>query len=325
MSRQLRPTGLGAGASGYLEPPAGVTYPQLLRGTADEWWRPMLGIVLGISMYFLVIQAVNQAIVGIGWAVGSRRQTYAAFFASAVKLERPIGMLATNLAIAAFIPITWLLIALIHRIRPRWLSSVRPWLRWRYLTLCLVIAAVVFSLVLLLSSLPGHQLKVSPQPGFWSFLAVIVLTSPLQAAAEEYFFRGYLMQAFGSLVANPWFGVVTSAVVFALFHGVQSPALFIDRLAFGLLAATLVLKTGGLEAGIAAHVINNIFAFVLAGLTSSIATVRALTSIGWLDALVDVGGFALFAAIAWWAALRMTMQVTVGSKPSLPAGGRKPV
>ena len=97
-----------------------------------------------------------------------------------------------------------------------------------------------------------------PQPGFWGFLVVIILTSPLQAAAEEIFFRGYLMQALGSLVAQPWFGVVVSAVVFALMHGVQNPALFLDRLGFGLLAGFLVWRTGGLEAGIGAHVINNI-------------------------------------------------------------------
>ena len=73
------------------------------------------------------------------------------------------------------------------------------------------------------------------------------------------------MQALGSLVARPWFGVVVSAVVFALLHGLQNPPLFVDRLAFGLLAGWLVWRTGGLEAGIAAHVVNNVFAYVMAG------------------------------------------------------------
>ena len=56
---------------------------------------------------------------------------------------------------------------------------------------------------------------------------VIVLTSPLQAAAEEIFFRGYLLQALGSLVAKPWFGVVVSSLVFALLHGTQNLPLFV--------------------------------------------------------------------------------------------------
>ena len=83
------------------------------------------------------------------------------------------------------------------------------------------------------------------QQDFWGFLVVIVLTSPIQAAAEEIFFRGYLMQALGSLVARPWFGVVVSSVVFALLHGVQNLPLFVDRLAFGLLAALLVWRPAG--------------------------------------------------------------------------------
>ena len=90
--------------------------------------------------------------------------------------------------------------------------------------------------------------------------------------------------------------MIISSVVFALFHGTQNVPLFIDRLAFGLLAAILVWKTGGLEAGIAAHVVNNVFAYTIAGLTGSIAELRAIQQISWSTAAFDVGGFALFAA-----------------------------
>ena len=126
-----------------------------------------------------------------------------------------------------------------------------------------------------------------------------MLTSPIQAAAEEIFFRGYLMQALGSLVARPWFGVVVSSVVFALLHGTQNLPLFVDRLAFGLLAAILVWKTGGLEASIAAHVVNNVFAYGIAGVTTSIAALKATRELTWLDAAFDVGGYALFAVLAY--------------------------
>ena len=184
-------------------------------------------------------------------------------------------MLAVNLGIATLIPICWVLMAVVHQVRPRWLS----------------LGAAQDPLALS-DRLPGDRaggaerrdccsrwrssrpLRFGPQPGFWGFLVVIVLTSPLQAVAEEIFFRGYLMQALGSLVRPPWFGVVVSAVLFALLHGLQNPALFVDRLAFGLLAGLLVWRTGGLEAGIAAHVVNNVCAYVIAGLTTSIAALQ---------------------------------------------------
>lgn len=301
----------------YVEPPAGVSYPQILRGPTFEWWRSVFGIALGLSLYLMLAGLLFQAISGLGWLFSGRPGDFTSFSGRAYRFELPVGMLAANLSIASLIPVSWLLVTFAHRVKPRWLSSVGPRLRWRYLLICLGIALVSLNGIFVLSAALGPGVKIAAQPGFAGFLVVILLTSPLQAAAEEYFFRGYLMQAFGSLVANPWFGVVVSSLVFAFFHGGQNPALFVDRLGFGLLAGALVLKTGGLEAGIAAHVINNIFAYVIAGLTSSIAAVRGIESIGWADAAFDVGGFALFAVLAWlvsrWLKIQTVTPATAGS------------
>jgi membrane protease YdiL (CAAX protease family) len=305
-------------------PPDGVAYPQVLRGESYAWWRSLLGVICGLSLFVLMTTVVSQAIIGVSWGVAGGGRPWPEYFADAYAFRLPIGMLAINLGIATLIPISWLLMALVHQVRPHWLSSVGPGIRWRYLAICLLVALLALNGVLALSLLiappPGWVL----QPGFWSFLVIILLTSPLQAAAEEVFFRGYLMQALGSLVARPWFGVIVSSVVFALLHGTQNLPLFLDRLGFGLLAAVLVLRTGGLEAGIAAHVINNVFAYVMAGLTTSVAAVRAINEIGWLDAAFDVGGFALFAALAYLVAVRMRLRRTVdlslsslGARPAL--------
>ena len=136
------------------------------------------------------------------------------------------------------------------------------------------------------------------QDNFWWFMLAVALTSPLQAAAEEVFFRGYLQQALGTLAASPWVSVVGSAAIFAFYHGVQNLPLFLARFAFGLLAGWLVIRTGGLEAGIAAHVVNNVAAFVLAGLFDTISGARTKTDIGWSDFAWMTGGYALFALLA---------------------------
>ena len=292
-------------------PSNGAEYPQILRNPGYEWWRSLAGAALGLTLFLLLSAVVSQSIVALAWVATGGGAPYAAYVSSAFAFQRPAGMLAANLGIATLIPIAWALMAVMHRVRPRWLSSVQPRVRWRYLLACLVVATLALNGVLLLSVLVGGTVDFGVQPGFWGFLVVILLTSPLQAAAEEIFFRGYLMQALGSLIAKPWFGVVVSSVVFALFHGTQNLPLFIDRLVFGLLAALLVWRTGGLEAGIAAHIVNNIFAYVFAGLTTSIATVRAVRGIGWTDAAFDVGGFALFAALAYLVSRRMQLQTTV--------------
>lgn len=292
-------------------PPDGAPYPQILRGPSYVWWRSMLGVVFGLSLYLLMTALLTQVVLGISWGVAGGGAPYADFARRAMAFEVPAGVIAANLGIATLIPICWVLMAIVHQVRPRWLSSVQPRLRWRYLLICAAVALVVLNGVTLIPMALGPGISLAPQPGLVGFLVVIVLTSPLQAAAEEYFFRGYLLQALGSLVAHPAFGVVVSAVLFALLHGAQNPALFLNRLGFGLLAAVLVWRTGGLEAGIAAHVVNNVCAYVIAGLTSSIAALRGISSISWVDSAVQLGGFAVFALAAALIARSMRLRTRV--------------
>ena len=61
-----------------------------------------------------------------------------------------------------------------------------------------------------------------------------------------------------------------------------------NRFAFGVLAGWLVVRTGGLEAGIAAHVANNVSSFALAALTSSMAQIKAVTAVTWVLAAWDL-------------------------------------
>jgi uncharacterized protein len=297
-NRQLSKPAATVREQGAL-PPDGASYPQILRGQWYAWWRSVAGVILGLSLFSLVTLVVSQALVRVFWATTAGDQPRRDYFTKAFAFELPSGMLAVNLGLATLIPIAWALMAMIHQMRPQWLSSVQPRIRWRYLFGCLAIAAVALNGVMLLSTTVGKPLSVQTQQDFWAFLAVIVLTSPIQAVAEEIFFRGYLLQALGSLVARPWFGIIASSVVFALLHGIQNVPLFVDRLAFGLLAGLLVWRTGGLEAGIAAHVINNVFAYLIAGLTTSVAALKAIKGIGWVDAGFEVGGFALFAVLAY--------------------------
>jgi uncharacterized protein len=292
-------------------PPDGAPYPLILRGPTYAWWRSLLGVVFGLSLFLLLSTVVSQLVVVVGWALTAADRPYADYVRSALAFERPSGLLGTNLGILTLVPISFAMLAVLHHVRPRWLMSVQPGMRWRYLLVCLVIALVSLNGVLLLSQLASERPALHVQQGYWGFLAVILLTSPLQAAAEEIFFRGYLLQALGSLVARPWFGVVVSSVVFALLHGTQNLPLFIDRLAFGLLAAVLVWRTGGIEAGIAAHVVNNVFAYGIAGVTTGIATLKAVQGIGWVDAAFDVGGFAVFALLAYLAFRRLKLRHVV--------------
>lgn len=303
-------------------PPAGASFLGILRGTSFVWWRSVLGVFFSLSLFLLLISLVSQLVISVAWSTTGSGIPYVEYFRQAAAFERPVGMLGANLAIMTLVVISAAMMLVVHRVRPRWLLSVEGRVRWRYLLVCLGIAFVALNGMLLLSSVVEGFPGFDVQTGFWSFLVVIVLTSPLQAVAEEVFFRGYLLQALGSIVAAPWFGIVVSSLIFAYVHGSQNLALFCDRLAFGLLAALLVRLTGGLEAGVAAHVINNVFAFSIAGVTTSIAEVKAISSLTFSQAAFDVGGFALFAVIAYAVARRMKLssRVTLAAPSSRAIG-----
>ncbi|MFW6599880.1 CPBP family intramembrane glutamic endopeptidase [Propionibacteriaceae bacterium Y2011] len=289
----------------------GLRHPVAQRHPDRLGLRIILGIVMAIMTYLVLVPTVAQLVLGLTYRIVTPDLAYEDYYASAMAGERPEGLLATNLGIGSFIVICLVLMRWVNLAPPGLVVSVVRRIRWRYLIASGGVALLVFCIVQAATLLPAGT-TITPQPGFAMFLLVVLLTSPLQAAAEEVFFRGYLQQSLGSLVGAWWFGVVGSSVLFALAHGLQSPALFVDRLAFGLVVGLLVWRTGGLEAAIGTHVINNVLAFTLAGLTSTIAEVRGITEIGWGRAAFDVLTFTVIAGGCWLVASRMNLVTRTG-------------
>lgn len=302
------PTGLDA-ALPVVAVPGGVEYTGVLRTASHSQLVTFMGILIGIASFFTFTPIVTQLLVAGFWLATGQQGAFADTYASLLRYEHPFGMAAAQLGVAMLIPIVWALVRLIHRVRPGYVMSVVPGLRWRPLLVFLGIALVVLNAAQwIMDALAGRALSLTPQAGLAGFLVAIVLTSPLQAIAEEVFFRGYLLQALGSQVAYRWFGIVASAFVFALFHGAQNPWLFASRFAFGVLAAVLVVYTGGLEAGIAAHIVNNVFAFLYAAFGAGIASLKAIREITPTDAIGQVVMYAAFTAAALVAGRTMRLQ-----------------
>lgn len=281
-------------------------YCHLLRTPTSSVSLGFVGVLLGLVTFLLAAPVVSTGLGALGWLMAGRPGELSEYVSSLLRYEHPWGLVASHLGLAVLIPIAFGLVAVVHKGNPRLLWSVEGRLRWRLLASSLVAAVVVLvALIALQMATTSGPVTWSPQDQWAVFLLVVLVTSPLQAMAEEVFFRGYLMQAFGSMVAAPWFGIVTSAFVFAVFHAGQNAPLFAVRMVFGMIAGWLVWRTGGLEAGIAAHTVNNVLAFALAAFTGSISQVKATTQISWVDAGWDLLRFGLFAVLAAWIALRL--------------------
>lgn len=212
------------------------------------------------------------------------------------------------------------------------LSSVRFRVRWAWTAWCLlptlVIAAIMFAVQ---TGLFWRGGMITLDGGFrWNHAAIgqstvsadtltltivlVLLLVPFQGAAEEYIFRGFLMQTIGSWI--PWrvvgtiVAVAVSTVVFALLHIPNGYNVWgiLDVGSFGLVAAVIVLRTGGLEATVLQHAFNNILIFVLQ------APGWSRIDLGSSDANGTVGGWlvtlgtsllywGMVELLAWWRGL----------------------
>jgi hypothetical protein len=98
-------------------------------------------------------------------------------------------------------------------------------------------------------------------------LVIVLLMTPLQAAGEEYLFRGWIMQNVGAWFARPMVGLVASLVVsaaaFSTAHLSPDPWILGTIACLGLAAGIATWRTGGLEAAIAIHAVNNVLSFVV--------------------------------------------------------------
>ncbi|WP_130865651.1 CPBP family intramembrane glutamic endopeptidase [Acidipropionibacterium timonense] len=314
------PAGRRPAPGEYLEPQPGVDYAHVLASSPDGVVRGLLGLAGAMLGWALLVPVVVQLLIVVGWLVTGMPGTLAEHTARATRFETVDGLVATHLGLACLIVVVLALARWVHHRRARWVWSVQPGMRWRYGLIVAVVAAVVINLTQVLVKGDAAWHFTTPRD-WWVWILAIVLTSPLQAAAEEVFFRGYLMNALGSMGAGRWVAVIVSALVFALAHGTQSLWLFLDRFAFGVIAGSLVIVTGGLEAGIGAHVVNNLFAFGYSVFQGGAARARGITTMAWQDAVWDVVGFATIAAAAMWIGAGMNLARTTPGKPvDLPKG-----
>lgn len=89
-----------------------------------------------------------------------------------------------------------------------------------------------------------------------------VVLVPLQSAAEEYVFRGQLMQTIGSWLKRPAFAILLPVPLFVVGHDYDLWGQ-LDIAVLALAAGWLAWRTGGLEAPIALHLVNNVLFTVM--------------------------------------------------------------
>lgn len=287
-----------------------LEYHRLYRGAPKyAWWKPIVVVALAASIYF----AMN---IGFSLLMFPLLNVFDTDYLGVLltgqgdllDTQHPLSILLNLVTVALMIPAV-VLAMLALGIRPTgrvWsvAGKIRWSLVWRTMGAA-VLAIIAMNTVGVLGEmiLAGIVESDPVPPAFESpdfsvtaavtSFALVLLLVPFQATAEEVVFRGLFLQVLGSWMKSPWIAIVLSTIAFAAGHIYDIWGLLAVGL-MGLVAAWLTWKTGGLEAAISIHIVNNIvaFGFMTSGLAGETAQVES--SGGVMSVVGEVVGLAVF-------------------------------
>lgn len=295
-------------------------YHEFLRTPRLRWWRPVLALLMGAGL-FLVANLVF-TVPAMFYDMSTGLTTIENYTSLDAIVVTPAFFLANNLSLAACVPIAGLTQWACFGQRPRWMSAVTGGFRWRWFGECVVWILPIFLASLLLDVVLGGLPEVRPNPNTVFMIAAILLTTPLQSAGEEYLLRGLGQRAIAAWLPR-MAGLVVStgitAVVFMLLHGAGDPWLNAFYVVFAVAASGLAWRTGGLEAAVAMHAVNNVVSMTFLPFTDFSDMFDRTSGVGspavLAQAVILLGSVAV---ILWRAKVR---GVVVRTAPGVAASG----
>jgi membrane protease YdiL (CAAX protease family) len=260
----------------------------------NAWWRYAVGIVFILAL----------------WIVGTAFMTVP-FQESGLLTPGSVTEFAISLlTFGLFLLGVWLATAWLHRRSFGSLISPSRRLNGRRLLLGAGIWAGLVVLVTLVGVIfmgVRYTFNANFLQG-WPYLLVALVLIPLQTSAEEFFFRGYLLQGTGQLTKNWLVLSLLNGMLFTLPHlanpEVKQNDFLIAFLNWALVGAgwTLItLRSGSLDYALGIHAINNLLLTVLFGYTGgSLPPIALFVTEGAQITLYD--NLTLFAAlaVAYW-------------------------
>ena len=276
----------------------------------NDLWRYLVTIIGSSALLLLVAGIVSLAAFLAAHALPRQ-------YPGAPAILPPAGVLAATL-----VPYAGLILGLalglrsLHQRSPRTLVRPQGRFHWGWLALSgglwLVLSALgdgVMSLIF-----PGSYRAAFAPERFWPYAVVAVLLLPVQVAAEELWFRGYLTQGVG-LAGGEILGWIGPAVLFGLLHGFNPEvtaygALFTlpVYIAMGLLLGWVTLRSAGLEMALGLHLANNLYATLLVSAPVSALPGPSLFSMDQYHPVaalaINFAGMAIYALVAGYFWLR---------------------
>jgi membrane protease YdiL (CAAX protease family) len=271
-------------------------------------WRYIVG-TLSILFIWLVIGGVATAVLLIIFSIfqGLNLADITQLISDPSLLGFIPYYLVLNLGFAFLYIGIWLTVRLLHGRPLRSVVTPGSPISWRRMGVGFVIWAGLLLAGTLLEYLvwPESFTITFDARVFMPFAILAILITPIQTTAEEFFFRGYLVQG-GSLISRNWvFLSIWSGVLFALPH-FSNPEVasntVVVMLTFFVLGAFLTwisLKDGSIELAIGVHAANNLVAGLVVTFPDSVLPTPAILTTTHFDPVFSLIAVLIICALLY--------------------------
>lgn len=272
---------------------------------AFVFWQLAQGLIVGI---WLGVQLTNKFVSMAGSIEQLTQSDIETVMNEAVTRlsdlnPRDTALFVVFMLSAALVPLLiWIVTRMLTTPAFNYLSSIVGRFRWRLAVEAIIAAVLSLGIVFAVSAVLGGPINdfgehLSTQQLVVGMLAIFLLV-PLQAAGEEYFFRGMVTQWIGTLFRHPAWSILVPALLFGLVHGYSGWATA-SVVLMGAGLGYLTLRSGGIEMAIAFHTVNNWLAFGYSLLSGDVASQNGQNSTV-LEFISTAVMLALFITWAEW-------------------------
>ncbi len=274
----------------------------------NHWWRYVLGLLV-IAVFWQVLGAIPLGIMVVMLLGDDDPSTNVDL--STLQFEGVSSLwpyLGINFTLLAMLLGVFVTVRFLHQ---RYFTSlINPLMRidWQLMFKGFAVFLGLIALATLLEALlkPDEYRMTFDATQFLIFLPIALVITPLQAAAEELLFRGYVMQGLGLWGRGAVVPVLGSSLLFMAAHlanpevGANAYLILLLYLLMGLFLAIITVKSNSLELAIGVHAANNLFAVLVMNYAGSALPAPSLFTAAEIDPVASLVSFVVVAAAFYW-------------------------
>ena len=264
-------------------------YLEIARQGRNEWWRYLLSFPAILMIWFIV----GSIPVVLLMAYVSMDNDPATSFSGTGFAGIPVTVefLFTMSSFIPFLAATFLAVKFIHARPVKTLVTGKANIRWGRIFAGAGVWFIIAALLAVVEALlyPGRYVLTFQPVTLLIYALVAFILIPIQTSAEEFFFRGYLLQWMGLRLKNIWLLSLLNGVLFFLPHAVNpematnSLLIGLGYFAMGFFLALITLRDEGMELALGMHAANNLFAALFANYTVTALPSPSLFTVQTLD------------------------------------------